>query len=44
MEKLAKVVKFVFDNRRTIGLIIGGTLTLAGLPEYGIFVTKVGES
>lgn len=43
MVKFVKVVKFVMDNRRTIGLIIGGTLTLAGFPEYGQFATNVGE-
>lgn len=44
MNKLSKVIQYIFENRRVVGLIIGGTLTLAGLPEYGNFVTKVGES
>lgn len=44
MIKINKIIKFVFDNRRVIGLIVGGTLTLVGLPEYGEFVIKVGES
>lgn len=44
MNKLSKVIQYIFENRRVIGLIIGSTLTLAGLPEYGSFVTKVGES
>lgn len=42
MEKFAKVVTFVFKNRRMIGLLIGSTLTICGFPEYGTFATKVG--
>lgn len=44
METLAKVVKYVFENRRVIGLIVGSTLTLAGLPDVGNFVTNVGAA
>lgn len=44
MKILAKVAKYVFKNRRVIGLLVGSALTLAGMPEYGNFVTKVGES
>lgn len=44
MEKLAKVAKYVFVNRRIIGLIVGSTLTLAGLPDVGDFVTRLGEA
>lgn len=40
--KIAKIFKFIFDNRRMIGLIIGGTLTIAGYPEAGSYVTNVG--
>lgn len=43
MDKLAKVVKYVFENRRIIGLLIGSTLTLAGLPEYGAYAVKIGD-
>lgn len=44
MKIIAKVAKYVFENRRVIGLLIGSALTLAGMPEYGVFATKVGES
>lgn len=44
MEILAKVAKYVFTNRRVIGLIVGSTLTLAGLPDVGDFITRLGES
>lgn len=43
MDKLKEVAKFIFANRRTIGLIIGSSLTLMGLPEYGDFVAQLGE-
>lgn len=44
MKTLAKVAKYIFTNRRVIGLIVGSTLTLAGLPELGGFVTNIGDS
>lgn len=43
MQKFANAIKFLMDNRRMIGLIVGSGLTLAGLPDYGEFITKVGE-
>lgn len=43
MDKLIKVVKFVIDNRRTIGVIVGGTLTLLGYTDLAGIATKVGE-
>lgn len=43
MKVFKKVFKFAFANRRLIGLAFGSILTISGLPEYGEYVTKVGE-
>lgn len=43
MVKLGKVVKFIVNNRRIIGVVIGGIFTLAGFPDIGDFATKAGE-
>lgn len=43
MDKVIKVCKFIVQNRRTIGVIIGSTLSLLGYTEFGAFATKVGE-
>lgn len=42
MKTMVKVVNYIFNNRRIIGLLVGGSLTLAGFPEVGDYVTKVG--
>lgn len=42
MVVLTKVFRFVIKNRRMIGVIVGAALTLAGLPEEGEYVKKVG--
>lgn len=41
--KIQKLVSFVIKNRRIIGVIVGSTLTLFGLPDLGDIATKVGE-
>lgn len=38
-----KVFKFIFDNRRPIGLIIGGIFTIAGYPDVAPYFQRVGE-
>lgn len=43
MQKLKSLLSFIFDNRRIIGLIVGSSLTLAGFPEHGDFLAKIGE-
>lgn len=43
MKILTQVAKYVFKNRRLIGLIVGSTLTLAGLPDAGEYSIKLGE-
>lgn len=34
MKTVSKVVIFVIENRRPIGLIIGGILSLLGMGDY----------
>lgn len=43
MDKVIKICKFIVANRRTIGVIVGSTLSLFGYAEFGTFATKVGE-
>lgn len=42
MKVLTKVLRFVINNRRVIGVIVGATLTLAGFSEEGEYIGKVG--
>lgn len=42
MKVLTKVLRFVINNRRVIGVIVGATLTLAGFSEEGKYIEKVG--
>lgn len=39
-----KVLKFIIDNRRPIGLLIGSILTVAGYPDFAPFFQQIGES
>lgn len=43
MEKVSKMVKYVFINRRIIGIIVGSVLTLAGYQDEGRFIQNLGE-
>lgn len=43
MDKVIKICKFIIVNRRTIGVIVGSTLSLLGYVEFGALATKVGE-
>lgn len=42
MKVIKKVTTFVYQNRRTIGMIVGGILTIAGYPEMGNYAQNVG--
>lgn len=41
--KVKLVAKWMYDNRRIIGGIVGSTLMLCGLEDFGTAVTKVTE-
>lgn len=43
MDNFIKITKFIIDNRRIIGVIVGSTLTLIGYADFGNIATKVGE-
>lgn len=43
MEKCKVVVKYLFTNRRIIGVIVGSLLALAGYHDEGNFVQSLGE-
>lgn len=43
MEKCKVVAKYLFTNRRIIGVIVGSLLTLAGYHDEGRFVQNLGE-
>lgn len=42
MKVLTIVFRFVMNNRRVIGVIVGATLTLAGFTEEGEYIERVG--
>lgn len=41
--KVKIIAKWMYDNRRIIGGIVGSILTLCGLADLGNDVTKVSE-
>lgn len=41
--KVKLIAKWIYDNRRIIGGILGSVLTLCGLGEVGVKVTGVLE-
>lgn len=43
MEGIKKFLFFVYENRRMIGSVVGGTLVLCGYVEQGKFVIQAGE-
>lgn len=43
MKNLRIVVKFMFDNRRLIGTIVGSIMILSGHQEAGYFIQNMSE-
>lgn len=44
MKNLRIVVKYMFDNRRLIGTIVGSIMILLGHEETGYFIQHMGEA
>ena len=42
MKKFRNVLSFIIKNRRVIGVIVGSMFTLAGFPDGGEYIEKVG--
>lgn len=41
MNKFGEVLRFIYDNRRAIGVMVGAALTMAGFPDHAKVVENV---